>query len=311
MKKITFGTPEKIVPSNYCQGFHYEETEVAFDISKFQFKTTQRGCLLEFPIAYEEQIFGFGLQLKGFNHKNHKLALRANSDPVAYSGDSHAPVPFFVTNKGYGIYFDTARYIEVCCGYGKNKDRIPVEDNSIIATAEDLYRKNGLKETTIMSVEIPVAKGVDIYIIEGDSITDIVAQYNMLSGGGCEVPEWGLGVMYRCYAKNTGDQVMAMADYFRDNDIPCDIIGLEPGWQSSSYSCSYLWDPERFPNYREVVEYLKKKDYHINLWEHAFVNATSPLYKKLHDLSGDYEVWKVNHPGLWHEAGKGYFCGAS
>ena len=52
---------------------------------------------------------------------SHKLMLRVNSDPVSYTGDSHAPVPFFVTNKGYGIYFDTARYVEVCFGYGKDK----------------------------------------------------------------------------------------------------------------------------------------------------------------------------------------------
>lgn len=308
MKKITFGTPEKIVPSNYCNSFCYKETAVKYDTSRFQFKETRRGCLLEFPIAFEEQIYGFGLQLKGFNHKNHKLTLRANSDPVANTGDSHAPVPFFVTNMGYGIYLDTARYIEVCCGYSKNKKRMPLEDNSIIATAEDLYRKNGLQETTVMSVEIPVAKGVDIYLIEGDTVTDIVAQYNMLSGGGCEAPEWGLGIKYRCYAKYTGNEVMAMADYFRENDIPCDIIGLEPGWQSSSYSCSYLWDEERFPNYREVIDYLKKNDYHINLWEHAFVNATSPIYKKLHDYSGDYEVWKGIIPDFGMKQAKDIFA---
>lgn len=292
MKKITFGTPEKIVPSNYCKGLNYQETEIKYNTDNFKFKTTARGCVLEFPLEFGEEVFGFGLQLKGFNHKNHKLALRANSDPAANTGDSHAPVPFFVTNKGYGMYFDTARYIEVCCGYGKNKNRKPVENNTIIASAADLYKKCGLRETTVMSVEIPVAKGIDVYIFEGENILDVVSQYNMFSGGGCDVPEWGLGVMYRAYAKNTGDEIIELAKYFRDNNIPVDIIGLEPGWQSSSYSCSYLWDKERYPNYKEVIKYLKDNNFHINLWEHAFVNATSPIYKDLHDYSGDYEVWQ-------------------
>lgn len=292
MKKITFGTPEKIVPSVFCQKLSYQETEIKYDINQFAFKETQRGCLLEFPLEYGEEIWGFGLQLKGFNHKNHKLQLRANSDPVANTGDSHAPVPFFVTNKGYGMYFDTARYIEVCCGYGKNKNRVPVENNTIIGTAEDLYRKCGLKETTVMSVEIPVAKGIDVYIFEGDTILDIVSQYNMFSGGGCQVPEWGLGVLYRAYAKSTGDDIIRLAKYFRENQIPCDIMGLEPGWQSSSYSCSYVWDKERFPNYQEVIQYLRENDFHINLWEHAFINATSPIYTKMREVSGDYEVWQ-------------------
>ncbi len=292
MKKITFGTPEKIVPTVFCEGLKYEETQIRYPVEHMSFRTTARGCLLEFPLAYGEEVWGFGLQLKGFNHKSKKMQLRANSDPVKNTGDSHAPVPFFVTNKGYGMYFDTARYIEVCCGYGKNKKREPVENNMVIATAVDLYRKCGLKETTTMSVEIPVAKGIDVYIFEGDTILDIVSQYNMFSGGGCNVPEWGLGVLYRAYARSTDKQIVELAKYFRKKDIPCDIMGLEPGWQSSSYSCSYMWDKERYPNYQEMIAFLLDNDFHINLWEHAFVNATSPIYKDLHDYSGDYEVWQ-------------------
>lgn len=308
MKKLTFGTPEKIVPSIYCKNFNYTETPIKYDESKISFKTTSRGCLLELPLEFGEEVYGFGLQLKGFNHKGHNLQLRVNSDPVAYTGDSHAPVPFFVTTNGYGIYIDTARYIEVSCGYGKNKHREPVENNTIIATAEDLYKKCGLKETTVMAIEIPVAKGVDIYIFEGDKITDIVSQYNMLSGGGCDVPEWGLGVLYRCYAKYTGNEIIKTAEYFRDNDIPCDIIGLEPGWQSSSYSCSYLWDKERFPNYKEVTGKLTEMGYHINLWEHAFVNSTSPIYDSLHDYSGDFEVWQGIIPDFGTEKAQEIFA---
>lgn len=308
MKKITFGTPEKIVPSKYCKGLNYQETEIKYNTDNFKFKTTARGCVLEFPLEFGEEVFGFGLQLKGFNHKNHKLQLRTNSDPVANTGDSHAPVPFFVTNKGYGMYFDTARYIEVCCGYGKNKNREPVENNTIIATAEDLYKKCGLRETTVMSVEIPVAKGIDVYIFEGKNILDVVSQYNMFSGGGCDVPEWGLGVLYRAYARNTGDQIIELAKYFREHDIPVDIMGLEPGWQSSSYSCSYVWDKERYPNYEEVIKCLRGNNFHINLWEHAFVNATSPIYKDMHDYSGDYEVWQGLIPDFATEQAQEIFA---
>lgn len=292
MKKVTLGTPERIVPTKFCNNINYKESDTKYDLSKIQFKTTKRGCLLEFPLEYGEEVFGFGLQLKGFNHKGHKLCLRTNSDPVSYTGDSHAPVPFFVTNMGYGMYFDTARYIEVYCGYGKNKNRTPKENNVVIASAEDLYEKNELKETTVMTVEVPVAKGIDVYIFEGQSICDIVSEYNMFSGGGCDAPEWGLGVWYRCNAKFTGEQVIKTAKYFREKDIPCDVLGLEPGWQSSSYSCSYVWDKERFSNYNEVIQYLLDNNYHINLWEHAFIGATSPIYKKMTEYSGDYEVWQ-------------------
>lgn len=307
MKKIRFGISEDIVPSCFCKNLFYQDSTIQYDIKQIKFKTTSRGCVLEFPLMQEEQIYGFGLQLKGFNHKNHKLCLRSNSDPVANTGDSHAPVPFFVSTKGYGIYFDTARYVEVCCGYGRNTERVPEPNNTIIATAEDLYKKCGLKETTTMSVEIPVAKGIDVYIFEGENILDVVSQYNRFSGGGCDVPEWGLGVIYRMYAKFTDQDVIKMADEFKQRHIPIDIIGLEPGWQSSSYSCSYVWDTERFPHYEEMLKYLHAQGYHVNLWEHAFVNAVSPIYKPLQRYCGDYEVWKGLIPDFGMEEAQQIF----
>jgi alpha-D-xyloside xylohydrolase len=75
MKKITFGTPEMFVPTNFCKELNYKETEIKYNISEIKFRETPRGCLLEFPILCDEEVFGFGLQLKGFAHKNHKLHL--------------------------------------------------------------------------------------------------------------------------------------------------------------------------------------------------------------------------------------------
>lgn len=308
MKKLTFGTPEELVPSRYCKTLNYKERPVKFDVNTIQFKQTKRGCKLELPLQSGEEVFGLGLHLKGFDHKGTRKLLRVNSDPVSNTGDSHAPVPFFVTNKGYGIYVDTARYADFYCGFQRKLDRKPAADNTVITNTEDLYLKTANLNTTSMVIDIPIAKGVDIYIFEGETITDIVAQYNMLAGGGCEVPEWGLGVFYRCYGKYTGDQVMEVADYFRKNDMPCSILGLEPGWQSTTYSCSYVWDNERYPNYEEVVKYLRDNNFHISLWEHAFVNASSPIYTELKELSGDFEVWKGLVPDFGQEKAQEIFA---
>ncbi|MCI8387923.1 MAG: glycoside hydrolase [Clostridiales bacterium] len=292
MKRFTFGTPEKLVPSVFCKGFTYNETNIAYPAARFTAKQTARGFLIEFPIEDDAQIYGFGLQLKQFNHRGRKLKLAVNADPVANTGDSHAPVPFFVTNKGYGMYFDTARYIEVYCGKKKNNGAVKAVSNTeseVMETTDELYAVRN-DSSAVMSVLIPAAEGVDVYVIEGDTITDIVSQYNMLSGGGCEVPEWGLGVLYRCYGKYTQDEVMNMAKYFRDNKIPCDILGLEPGWQTNTYSCSYIWS-ERYPDPQKMIDELTADGFHLNLWEHAFCHPTSPIHEALKPHSGDYMVW--------------------
>ena len=48
MKKITFGTPEAIVPSRYCKGFNYQESAISFDPASIVYRQTARGVLLEF-----------------------------------------------------------------------------------------------------------------------------------------------------------------------------------------------------------------------------------------------------------------------
>lgn len=295
MKKLTFGTPETLTPSRFCPTFCYEETPVT--PREFTFRQMPSGCVLEWPLEEDAHIFGFGLQLKQFDHTGHKLTLRVNADPVSPNGESHAPVPFFVTNKGYGIYFDTARYATFTCGV-KKPGGPAVEGRNLPATStEELYavRKGGERW---MSVHIPTAQGIDIYVIEGESITDIVSQYNRLAGGGPMVPEWGLGVLYRCCTRYNAEQVRGMADYFRSHDIPCDILGLEPGWQTQTYSCSYVWDPGRFPDPAGLVADLRAQGYHVNLWQHAFTHPTSPIYEKLAPYSGDYAVWEGLVPDL-------------
>ena len=280
MKKFTFGTPEELVPSRFCDSFNDVETDVSYPAARFTFKKIPSGCVLEFPIEDDCHIFGFGLQLKQFDHRGRKLRL----------GESHAPVPFFVTNKGYGMYFDTARYAEFYCGKQKNTGAMAAHSNGGSAGSEaELYAVRKDSEL-IMSVRIPVAAGVDVYVIEGDTITEIVSQYNMLAGGGPEVPEWALGLLYRCYYKWDAEKIKETADYFRDHQIPCDMIGLEPGWHTHAYSCTYQWS-DKYPDPDEFIAYLKDRNFHINLWEHAFVHPDAEIHDALIPHSGDWLVW--------------------
>ena len=94
MKKITLGTPESITPSLFCKGFSYRESEIAYPVEQIEFEVNTRGCLIRLPLKKEERIYGLGLQLKAFDLRGRKFTIRPNADPIAPTGDSHAPVPF-------------------------------------------------------------------------------------------------------------------------------------------------------------------------------------------------------------------------
>lgn len=312
---IRFGSPEKIIPSAFCKGFNYKETEIRYGKKEIKFKTNPRGCVLEFPVRKGERFYGLGLQLKTFELTGKKLVSRVNADPISDSGDSHAPVPFFVSNLGYGIYFDTARYVEFEFGRQKNDtfagDNIGgggINNGEVKVGTEELYAIRDVAENSVISVQIPVAKGIDIYIFEGETVTDVVKEYNMLSGGGCSVPEWGLGVYYRCYGPSDQNNVEKTVNYFSDNQMPLSVVGLEPGWQTATYPCSFKWNKERFPDPEKFAKSIYEKNLRLNLWEHAFISQQSDIYDDLKNYSGDYLVWNGLVPDFATEKARDIFA---
>ncbi len=241
-------------------------------------------------------LYGLGLQFQSFLQRGLKKKLRVNADPAADLGDSHAPVPFFVSTRGYGVFIDSARYINVYCGNKVKKDapHPPVTGDARtaarVAELPSSFERFHMNERSETLIEIPEAQGTDIYIFGGPTLRAAVQRYNLFAGGGPVPPRWGLGFWYRCYGQFGQSEVLALAQELRDSKVPCDVLGLEPGWQSHSYSCSFVWS-DKFPDPGAMLGKLKESNYHVNLWEHAFTHPTSPLYKPLLPYSGDYEVW--------------------
>ena len=303
--KMTMGMPEEHTPVKYAtappkvealekMGSHDAPLCATGDITC---REAQSGCVIEIPCKDAEALYGFGLQLKSFRQTGLKKQIRSNADPKADSGDSHAPVPFFVSINGWGLYVDTARYVSFYCGSsekkGARRNKAKPRRESLVYSVEDLYGKERVDSDYYVLIDIPGAKGADLYFFAGDHILEAVQRYNLFSGGGCVPPEWGLGVWYRAYGGGTTEDILHLARHFRDEDLPCDVFGLEPGWQSHSYSCSYTWDTtSRIANPEKFIRDMTDLNLKINLWEHAFVHPTAPFYDAIYDHCGDFEVWE-------------------
>jgi len=252
---------------------------------------TTRGCLLRLPLEPDEMIYGFGLQFLSFEQRGKKKAIRVNADPTGDTGDSHAPVPFYVTSKGYGILVDTFRHADFYCGDARSKPTHAVASAGGVVNAPQDKKNLAMSDPGQVSIEVPRAAGVDVYLFAGPTILNAVQRYNLFSGGGPVPPEWGLGFWYRMEAHAAQERVLSLAEEFRERKMPCDVIGLEPGWQTHSYSCTFVWDPARFHDPKEFLSRAAALGYKVNLWEHAFTHPASPLFGKLLPHSGNYGVW--------------------
>ena len=298
--KCRIGIPEKITPQSTrnippnIEGLKDLPTVDANNI-KVEGTVNNRGTIVRLPLQKDEYIYGLGLQMQSFQQRGLKKTLRVNADPTLDTGDSHAPVPFFVSTKGYGVFIDTARYAVFYIGNKKktvdNKiDPSKKDENDGWNALNGPYERLGVGVESEILIEVPRVRGVDVYVFAGPSLLNAVQRYNLFSGGGVVPPRWGLGFWYRVQSDFSQDEVKGMADYFRSNNIPCDVLGLEPHWHSHSYSCSYVWG-KRFPDPAQMLKDLKVKGFRVNLWEHAYVHPSSPIYKDLLPYSGDYTVW--------------------
>ncbi|AEI40259.1 TIM-barrel domain-containing protein [Paenibacillus mucilaginosus] len=316
--KLRWGQPEEHTPVSLRDHEIRQEAleklicggEPPIPLEDIGVQRTRRGIRIELPLGAEEQIYGFGLQLHRINHTGRKKVIRVNSDPVADTGDSHAPVPFYVSTAGYGVLVDTARYAAFYCGTNLPKGASAHRRNEKkeVGTSEiELYGYQTAQGDRSVLVDVPAAEGIDVYFFEGPDLLQAVQRYNLFSGGGCLPPAWGLGVWYRAYSAARTEDVVRLSEGFRRDRMPVDVFGFEPGWQTRAYSCSFVWDEGRFPARQAMLGRLREMGYKVNLWEHLFVHPTSPMYEGLLPHSGSDEVWEGLVPDLSVEEARDLF----
>jgi alpha-D-xyloside xylohydrolase len=285
IQHLVYGSPDQFTPYAFCDAQPLTTAITAlpngtlpFNVNDIRITVNDRGTIVEIPLNDSEQIYGLGLQIGSFNQRGLKKRPIVNDNPLNDLGFTHGPTTFYLSNKGYGVLINTARYTTFYFGTtSKLNDDPPTASHA--------------RAVVYVTVDIPGAKGIDLYIFAGPDMRTAMQRYNLFSGGGALPAIWGLGIKYRVKADFSQSQVDAMAAYFRANHIPCDVLGLEPKWQTAAYSCSYVWNKSLFPTPGPFIDSMAKKGFHLNLWEHAFTSPQSPLFDALKTKAGDYKVW--------------------
>ena len=303
--RVRIGEPEAFTPGRAREQAPDAEAAkrlpapgpLPFKLSEIRGSVTAARTVVGIPCDEpNDQIYGFGLDPRAYEQKGLRKALTVCAGVLDKTGASHGPVPFYLSTKGYGVYVDTARvpFVHVARLSPKAAaGAAPAEAGKALATSVDaLYAARPAQGRTEVVFEIPGdSRGVDVYVFAGPTPREAVQRYNLFSGGGAVPPLWGLGMKYRTFTRADKATAMGVARAMREMKIPCDMFGLEPGWQTQAYSCSLVWSNERFPDHVAMLDELAKDGYRVNLWEHAYLHPSSPLFKPLQNRSGDFLVW--------------------
>lgn len=197
-----------------------------------------------FNAGKEEDWIGFGDQSR--THLYHR-GYMADCD-VRYKSSTYIPVPFFMSTRGVGVLVNTTYHtiFDMC------------------KTKSDTYNWKNESGT------------IDYYIIVGKDFKQLLNSYTLLTGRPNLPPQWAFGLWFICRDQADDMEAVTAAYNFRREKIPCDVIGLEPGWMEGryDYSTKKQWSSTRFPHlywFNETrppsfVPALKKMGFKLELW---------------------------------------------
>ncbi|MFI1773431.1 glycoside hydrolase family 31 protein [Thalassobellus citreus] len=167
----------------------------------------------------DEHFFGFGERMDFLDRRGKKVRLdvgRGIGRPHitgAYNvlKANYSPVPFFMSTKGYGIFFHNA--------HPTTWDMGSTNSNSYSFSAE--------------------GGELDYYFIYGPTFTNILDGYTSITGKSPLLPKFALGLQVGTYSGGTWgheedtstDYVVALAQKFRDLQIPLDVLHLDSTWR--------------------------------------------------------------------------------
>ncbi len=301
-EKINLLDAAGITP-NLARINEFPETPFPLNPEEITITRRQGKLYVKFPLEREEQLYGLGLQFKQVNRRGSIYYLHVDHYDGQDNGRTHAPVPFYVSSKGYGVLINSARYLTVYAGTAVRVDS-PHPPRIFNRNTDAGWQ--AMPESDAVEILVPAEKA-EILVFCGPSLLEVVQKYNLYGGGGCLPPKWGLGFTYRTHTLFSGQEVLQEVQAFADQGFPLDFIGLEPGWMDRSYPCSYVWDPGRFPQPAAFLQTLREKGVKINLWINPYIAPASILYDRMLPYAGTHTVWNGIVPDYTVGEARGIF----
>lgn len=174
-----------------------------------------KGFAIAFSLAKGERIYGFGDSGRdNIMRRGHRFDLWIRNNLC------NIPIPMAVSRSGWGLLLNSTWRNAFDCG-AKDPDALVCE------------AKEG---------------DIDFYVFTGKDYRALLDIYTQLAGRPALLPVWGYGFTYVCNQNIDQYNLVNEALQFRDRDLPCDVIGLEPGWMQTFYDASVYkeWNQARF-----------------------------------------------------------------
>ena len=198
-----------------------------------------------------EYVYGMGERYTPFI-KNGQVVEIWNEDGGTASEQTYKNIPFYITNKGYGVF---------------------------VGHAGDVHFEVGSEKVERVQFSVGTEQ-LEYYILNGHTPKGTVQLYTQLMGKPALVPSWSFGLWLTTSfttnydEKTTTSFIQGMAD----RDIPLHTFHFDCFWMKGYEWCNFEWDKDTFPDPEGMLGRYKERGLHICVWINSYIGQKSALF---------------------------------
>lgn len=205
-----------------------------------------------FTLTADEMIFGCGESATGLNKAGQKVNLFVTDPQGPETDQMYKPIPFFMSNRGYGMFMHTSA--PVTCDFGATYIGL----NKMFMGDENL----------------------DLFVFFGEP-KDILDEYTDLVGKPGMPPLWSFGTWMSRITYFSEKEGYDVAANIRKNKYPCDVIHFDIGWFDVDWQCDYKFSENRFQNPQQMLKDLRSQGFHVCLWQLPYFTPKNRYFSEL------------------------------
>jgi alpha-D-xyloside xylohydrolase len=223
-------------------------------------------------LGVDEYVYGLGERF-GPLVKNGQVVDIWNADAGTSSEQAYKNVPFYLTNRGYGVFVNHPGPVSFEVG-----------------------------SEAVSRVQFSVAgQTLEYLLIYGPTPVEILRKYTALTGRPALPPPWSFGLWLSTSFTTSYDEptVTEFVDGMASRGLPLSVFHFDCFWMREFQWCDFAWDDRTFPDPAGMLSRLKDKGLRICVWINPYIAQRSPLFAE--GVAGGYllrkpdgEVWQTN-----------------
>jgi alpha-D-xyloside xylohydrolase len=228
----------------------------------------------ELSLGVGEHVYGLGERFSPFV-KNGQSVDIWNADGGTASEQAYKNIPFYMTNRGYGVFINDPGKVSL---------------------------EIGTEKVSRVQFSVP-GETLEYFILYGPDPKSVLERYTALTGRPALPPAWTYGLWLTTSFTTSYDEktVMGFIDGMAERNIPLSVFHFDCFWMKGFQWCDFTWDCKTFPDPKGMLARIKSKGIRICVWINPYIAQRSPLFSE-GKANGyflkkpDGAVWKTD---LW------------